>query len=439
MALNEMIAQGAQFKMPDPLEQYGRIAQIQQAQNQNALAQYQINSAKRADETNTNFLSSLRAAGDDPVAQRRALVAAGKVKEAGEFDVSALTRQETQGRILKQQRENVDRMKLDLSNNPSDENIKAFMQDVDADPTFSAAAKAIAKRGLGEMLGMSVEERKKSLLTSGMTGAEMSTAASARAGQDITVRGQDITAATAAAGQGVTARGQDITAATAKAGQGVTLRGQDLVNAREKENLTIRQEDQRRAADPVFQQTIADAKAAGANMAKDRVLRAVQLPKVIDTANMTLNDIDALIGKRDEKGKLLKGQTPHPGFEDAVGATYKPGLRFVHGTAAADFQSRFDQVKGGAFLQAFETLKGGGSITNTEGEKGTSALNRMQLAQSEKEFVTAAREFQGIIKTGVERAKKLAAEGAAPSPGRPAPAGGGSIHDQADAILRGGN
>ena len=176
MALNEMIAQGAQFKMPDPLEQYGRIAQIQQAQNQNALAQYQINSAKRADETNTNFLSSLRAAGDDPVKQRQALMMAGRVKEAGELDASALTRQETQGRILKQQRENVDRMKLDLGKNPSNENIAAYMQDIDADPTFPAAAKAIAKRGLNQMLGMSVEERKKSLLTSGMSGAEMSTA-----------------------------------------------------------------------------------------------------------------------------------------------------------------------------------------------------------------------------------------------------------------------
>ena len=176
MALNEMIAQGAQFKMPDPLEQYGRIAQIQQAQNQNALAQYQINSAKRADETNTNFLSSLRAAGDDPAKVRRALMMAGRVEDVSKLDASALTQQKTQNEIRKQQLEIVDRMKLDLGKNPSKENITAYMQDIDADPTFSPAAKAIAKRGLNEMLGMTVDQRKQSLLTSGMSGAEMATA-----------------------------------------------------------------------------------------------------------------------------------------------------------------------------------------------------------------------------------------------------------------------
>ena len=143
-------------------------------------------------------------------------------------------------------------------------------------------------------------------------------------------------------------------------------------------------------------------------MAKDKVLRATQLPKVLDTAKMTIDEIDALIGKRDAKGNLVEGAAPHPGFSTTVGATLLPGARFVPGTAAADFQSRFDQVKGGAFLQAFETLKGGGSITNVEGEKGTAALNRMNLAQSEKEFVQAARDFQDVIRTGVERAKKIA-------------------------------
>jgi hypothetical protein len=440
MALNEMIAQGAQFKMPDPLDQYGRIAQIQQAQNQNELAQYQISSAQRADQTNTNFLNDLRAAGNDSAKQRQALINAGKVKEATDLDVSALTRQKTQGDIQKQLREDFNSRLLDLSNNPSNANLTAHAEEIAADPNFPDAFKKTASRKFNELLGMSVEDRAKLLAMSGATigervsirGQNMTadtatrgqdlTAKTAAAGQAVTSRGQDIGAATAAAGQAVTARGQDIGAATAKAGQNVTLRGQNLVDAREKENIKLRQEDQRRAADPAFQQSLSQAKALGVNIAKDIVVRNAALPKVIDTAEMTLNEIDSLIGKRDNKGNLLKGQTPHPGFENAVGATFLPGLRFVPGTDAADFQTRFDQIKGGAFLQAFETLKGGGSITNVEGEKGTSALNRMQLAQSEKEFVTAAREFQGIIKTGVERAKKLAAQGAVARPGSPAPA-----------------
>ena len=180
MALNEMIAQGAQFKMPDPLEQYGRIAQIQQAQNQNALAQYQINSAKRADETNTNFLSSLRAAGDDPVKQRQALMMAGRVKEAGELDASALTRQETQGRIQEQQRKSFSSDLLDLGSNPTDEKIIFLAKNIAADPNYSLASKAVAEKKFAELIAMPFDKRKESLLTSGMTGEQRSTAALAQ-------------------------------------------------------------------------------------------------------------------------------------------------------------------------------------------------------------------------------------------------------------------
>jgi hypothetical protein len=332
----------------------------------------------------------------------------------------------------------------DISSRPSDANITAHKEDVLASTLFTPEEKAQVERQTAILLSMPVEERKSFLASQGATAGDLSTAATAAAGQDVTMRGQDLTAGTARAGQDVTMRGQDLTAGTAargqdivagtaragqdvtmrgqdivagtaRAGQDVTMRGQNLTDAREKENLALRLEDQRRAGDPAFQQKIADARAAGVNMAKDRVLRTTQLPKVIDTANMTLSGIDSLIGKRDATGNLLKGEKPHPGFQNVVGATFLPGLRFVPGTDAADFQSRFDQIKGGAFLQAFETLKGGGQITNVEGEKGTLALNRMQLAQSEKEFITAAREFQGIIKAGVERAKKLTGSTAAAS------------------------
>jgi hypothetical protein len=218
-----------------------------------------------------------------------------------------------------------------------------------------------------------------------------------------------------------------ISARAAKERVGQDQRGQDLQQQRidiERERLLrdekrydldqrrvrIAEENQRRQADPEYQQMLERARAAGAAAGKNDQVAAETLPKVITTAEMMLGNIDAMIGKPEIKdpktGKVTQAATrPHPGFEMTVGATLLPGARFVPGSPAADFQARFDQLKGESFLQAYETLKGGGQITNIEGEKGTQAINRMSLAQSEKEFIDAARELQGIIKKGVERAQ----------------------------------
>jgi hypothetical protein len=176
MALNEMIAQGAQFKMPDPLEQYGRIAQIQQAQNQNALAQYQISSAQRADETNTNFLGALRAAGNDPMKIQQAYINAGKGKEASEYATSLLTQQKARGDVQEQLRKDFTFRLQDLSNNPSDANVTANAEDIAADANYPAAFKTTAARKFAELLAMPVEDRAKLLSMSGMSGAERATA-----------------------------------------------------------------------------------------------------------------------------------------------------------------------------------------------------------------------------------------------------------------------
>ena len=176
MALNEMIAQGAQFKMPDPLEQYGRIAQIQQAQNQNALAQYQISSAQRADETNMNFLRELRAAGNDPIKIQQAYINAGKGKEASEYATSLLTQQKTRGDIQKLNRDDFTERIQDINNNSSKENVLAHMQDINANASYSPEFKALANRKLTELSLMSDEDRAKATKFSGMTGAQKATA-----------------------------------------------------------------------------------------------------------------------------------------------------------------------------------------------------------------------------------------------------------------------
>jgi hypothetical protein len=123
-----------------------------------------------------------------------------------------------------------------------------------------------------------------------------------------------------------------------------------------------------------------------------------KLPDAIAQSRDALNLIDRMVGTSDGKTK------PHEGFKGAVGAGM--GLRFVPGTSESDFQAMYDQIQGGAFLQAFNTLKGGGQITEKEGEKGTAAINRMKLATSEKEFITAARDFQAVLRRGVETAQK---------------------------------
>lgn len=390
---------------------YAAIQQIQGGQRQGELAQYQLGAAQRAEKTQ-NVLAGAYAQATDPATgaidynKLRTLVAGGGAgaqipgieKTRREMETAALTQQEAAFKVQKSKSDFIAQAKRDTSQNPSDANITAYKEDLAANPLFSEVEKKQMAAGADRLLAMPVEQRRAMMSSQGATAGDLSTAESARLGRVTTERGQDITAATALAGQ-------QSTAATALAGQRVTLRGQNLLDTREKENITIRQEDQRRKGDPTFVAQMASAKATGEATAKDQLLAAKVLPKVLDTATQTLSQIDSLIGERDAKGNLVKGATPHPGFQDVVGATYLPGARFVPGTAASDFQTRFDQIKGGAFLQAFETLKGGGSITNIEGEKGTAALNRMSIAQSEKEFVQAAREFQGIIRAGVQRAQ----------------------------------
>ena len=96
------------------------------------------------------------------------------------------------------------------------------------------------------------------------------------------------------------------------------------------------------------------------------------------------------------------------GFELAVGAGVPSWLPFQGGTDVANFRVRLDQIKDRTFLEAFQQLKGSGQITEKEGEKATSALNRMNLAQSEVEFIKAAREFEENLNRGMALAKQKA-------------------------------
>jgi hypothetical protein len=66
MALDPNIALGVRgIELPNQLAQYGQLAQIQQAQNQNALAQFQLGSAQRTEQSQ-NLLANAYAQSTDP-------------------------------------------------------------------------------------------------------------------------------------------------------------------------------------------------------------------------------------------------------------------------------------------------------------------------------------------------------------------------------------
>jgi len=139
------------------------------------------------------------------------------------------------------------------------------------------------------------------------------------------------------------------------------------------------------------------------------------LPAALQTVEMGLQTINGLIGDTtvDKKGNVVKGKIPaHPGFEGAVGisgiGTGFGAAGYIPGTDVSNFKNRLDQIKGQSFLQAIGSLRGTGAISEVEGSKATTAINRMSLAQSEKEFVEAANEFKDIIGKGYKAAQQRA-------------------------------
>lgn len=184
--------------------------------------------------------------------------------------------------------------------------------------------------------------------------------------------------------------------------------------------------------DPAAIVRLEAAKAEGTATGKDIVAAVRTLPNAIESSQKAISNIDAMLGDaRVVENKITYKKTPpHPGFSNAVGAGV--GLRFIPGTDASDFQERFREVTSGAFLEAFEALRGGGSITEREGEKATAAKTRMSLAQSEKEFVTAAREYQNIIRVGLGRAQERLTKARGASAGN---TGGGAPTVNIDVLL----
>jgi hypothetical protein len=108
MAINPNIALAARgVELADPLAQYGRVMAIQQAGNQNALAQYQLGAAQRGEARDIARMNALAGAGSDETAVANALLKSGDiagysafVKSAEERKTQRLTQQKTEGELF---------------------------------------------------------------------------------------------------------------------------------------------------------------------------------------------------------------------------------------------------------------------------------------------------------------------------------------------------
>lgn len=257
--LNALIAQGVQFKQPEsPLNMMAQLQQLQSSQNQNALAQYQLGAAQRADVSKT-ALNQAYAKAIDPVTGKidytkltSALATGGGGAEIPTLLKQQREGQEAEAKASKAQVELVDsklkqsRSLLDTVNTP--DAYLAWHEANHADPVLGPvlAARGITADtaraqitaalqqpgGFEQLLNQSklgsekFMEINKAQLTSqdiGGTGRIISTPGLGGASTVVpgstytkTATPSDLlTASTAAAGQQVTKRGQDITAATA--------------------------------------------------------------------------------------------------------------------------------------------------------------------------------------------------------------------------------
>lgn len=446
MAVNPAIALGVKgIELQDPLAQYGRVMAIQGAQQQNALAQLQMRQAEREQEA-TNALNRAYAeaynpqTGDVDINRLRTSLTSGGYgsklpdieKKLGEVKTQRLTQQKTEGEVLdaalKRSRGFLET--LDPNAPGAAEAYIAWHEANHKDPIIGPALAArgvtadqsrgrIAQLiqtpgGLARLINESklgtekfMELNKPQLSTTDLGGKVESRTFAPLTGELKTIGTQ---------------------AKTMAPGEAERIKNEGLRIGLEGRRVAVLEENARREADPAFQQRMGAARATGEAIAKGDVAAVQALPKVISRAEEGVRLIDELIGKRDSKtGKLIEGSKPHPGFQNAVGATWLPGARFIPGTDAAGFMSRFDQIKGASFLEAFESLKGGGAITEKEGAKATDAINRMSTSTDEKEFIRAAMDLQDVIRKGVQNAQTRAARAGGAAPAAPAAPAAGDV------------
>lgn len=355
MALDPRISLGVQpMQLADPLAQYGKIAAIQQAQNQNALAQYQLSAAQRADEQVANRLRVFQEAGGDPSRVGNALLLTGDVKGYTEFtkgqaDVGK-TRAETIAQHMKLSEE-----RLKTVRTPED--YLAWHQSNHADPVLAEYFKPLGITAEGQtqkimrqlqqpggfealfaQSALGLKDSMKRVLTSqtlGGTTRIVSTPEHAMAGTT-----PQATVVPGSVGQVTMTPGEQAN---------VGLRGQELALARQKERRIAEQGESVEISPKEVQK------------------REAAYPKATSAVKNFEANSDSFI-------KDLQTLRDHPGLSNITGVIAGRTPSFTRDGRAA--QALYDKIVAKGGFQALQALReasttGGalGSVSNQEGKQ----------------------------------------------------------------------
>jgi hypothetical protein len=180
MALDPNIAMGYRgIELPDPLAQYGQVAQIQAAQQANRLHEMQMAEYARTrseEEGARNFLGKSDLT--NPAVRAQLQSQFGKTgrdiyKNINEAEASQAQTMSHLATAAKTKQEQMGQIYRDLSSRPDDENIISHMRDVASSNLYSIDEKASIKSRAEQLLKIPYEERQSFFSQQGAKASEL--------------------------------------------------------------------------------------------------------------------------------------------------------------------------------------------------------------------------------------------------------------------------
>ena len=189
--LNSLIAQGAQFRVPPPVDPMGNMPQLMQMQSmqqQNQMNQMTMQEKQRGQQE-MNALRGLMSSPDfdlsTPASQRKVYELAptqaenilkgyyGNLKTAAEVKNLDFTGQEVQAKAAAERAKIIAQAGRDINSRPDDENIISYDRDIQSSPLFTPEEKQAAANKTKQLLAMPMADRATYLSQQGATAGEL--------------------------------------------------------------------------------------------------------------------------------------------------------------------------------------------------------------------------------------------------------------------------